>query len=141
VSRALGLDVGERRIGVAISDTEGMMALPLITIHRKETEGAVMEIAELVRKHEADRIVVGLPALMSGDMGEQADRVDQFVEHLKEHIVVPVEMWDERLSTVAAEKMMRDVGANRKSRDANRDMLAATLILQAYLDSKRMYRP
>ena len=139
--RALGLDVGERRVGVAISDPEGLLAVPLTTIHRKDVETAVLEIAELVRKHEVGRIVAGLPTLMSGEMGEQAARVEEFVAHLKEHVSVPIEWWDERLSTVAAEKMMRDTGANRRSRDANRDPLAAALILQAYLDSKRVFEP
>lgn len=133
----LGLDVGGRRIGVALSDPDGRVAVPLTTIYRKDTASAVNEIAGLVRRHDAGCIVVGLPALLSGEMGAEAERVQEFVEALREHIETPVEYWDERLSTVAAEKMMRSSGASREKRDAHRDAVAAALVLQAYLDSKR----
>lgn len=136
--RAIGLDVGERRIGVAVSDPEGLIAVPLTTVQGRDTESAMEAVAKLVRENEVGCVVVGLPTLMSGEMGGQARKVEEFVDRLKQHISVPVEWWDERLSTVAAERMMRDTGAKKKSRDANRDALAATLVLQSYLDSKRM---
>ncbi|MBI2958329.1 MAG: Holliday junction resolvase RuvX [Chloroflexi bacterium] len=136
--RALGLDVGDRRIGVAISDPEGLIAVPLTTVQKRDAEAAALAVADIVRKNEVGSIVVGLPALLSGEIGEQARKVEEFVERLKPHLSVPVEWWDERLSTVAAEKMMRETGATRVRRDANRDALAAALVLQAYLDSKRI---
>lgn len=141
MSRKLGLDVGDRRIGVAISDADGMIAVPIATVHKKDAESAILAIVELAVSHNAEGIVVGFPTLMSGEVGEQAHKVEEFVEHLKQHTLIPVEWWDERLSTVAAEKMMRDTGAKRSSRDANRDSLAAALILQSYLDNKRMLQP
>jgi len=138
LSRTLCLDVGDRRIGVAVSDPEGLLAVPVTTIQTKDIETSVKAIAEMVARYEAGSIVVGMPNLMSGEAGEQALKVEQFVVHLQEHISIPIEWWDERLSTVAAEKMMRDTGAKKSRRDANRDSLAAALVLQAYLDSRRM---
>ncbi len=138
MSRTLCLDVGDRRIGVAVSDPEGLLAVPVTTIQTKDIETSVKAIAEMVARYEAGSIVVGMPNLMSGEAGEQALKVEQFVVHLQEHISIPIEWWDERLSTVAAEKMMRDTGAKKSRRDANRDSLAAALVLQAYLDSRRM---
>lgn len=140
-SVCLGLDVGERRVGVAISDPEGLLAVPLTTVQRRDTESAIDQIVALVREHHAGCIVVGLPMLLSGEVGSEVKKVQEFVQALKERIDTPVECWDERLSTVEAEKLMRGSGARREKRDANRDALAAALILQAYLDHKRISAP
>ncbi|MEW6033793.1 MAG: Holliday junction resolvase RuvX [Chloroflexota bacterium] len=137
-SVCLGLDVGGRRVGVALSDPDGLVAVPLTTVVRRDTESAVEQVATLAREHNAGCIVVGLPALLSGEVGAEAERVQEFAKALERRTGRPVEWWDERLSSVAAEKLMRDMGARREKRDANRDALAAALILQAYLDHKRI---
>lgn len=141
MSRTLGLDVGDRRIGVAMSDAEGLLALPFSVVDGKDREAAVKSILDIATRNEVGMIVVGMPALMSGEHGEQAAKVEEFVVNLKQYISVPVEWWDERLSTVAAEKMMRQSGAKKGQRDANRDALAASLVLQAFLDSRRVRLP
>ncbi|MBI2854873.1 MAG: Holliday junction resolvase RuvX [Chloroflexi bacterium] len=140
-SVCLGLDVGRRRIGVALSDPEGLLAVPLTTVLRSDTESALQEISDLVGRHNVGCIVVGLPSLLSGEAGEEVQKVNEFVAAMQERIQLPVEYWDERLSTVAAEKMLRERGAKRETRDARRDSLAAALILQGYLDSKKVSQP
>lgn len=137
----LGLDVGRRRIGVALSDPEGLLAVPLSTVYRETIKSAVEQISELVKQHNVTCVVVGLPALLSGELGEEAASVEEFTHALRERIPVQYEYWDERMSTVAAEKMLRQSGAKKDKRDTKRDSLAATLILQGYLDSKKETMP
>lgn len=136
--RCLGLDVGRKRIGVALSDSEGMIALPLTTIRRENLDSATTEVARLVQQNDVACVVMGLPALLSGELGEEAHRVQEFAAAAQEKLQVPVEFWDERLSTVAAEKMMLGAGTKKEKREEHRDAMAAALILQAYLDHKRM---
>ena len=146
-SCALGLDVGDRRVGVALSDPDGLIALPLTTIQERDQESAIRAIVGLIETHNVGRVVVGLPRLMGGEEGEQAGKVRDFAQALSMRITQPIDWWDERLSTVAAEKLLGG-GDTRKERDrresnarekrtANRDSLAAALFLQAYLDYKR----
>ena len=137
----LGLDVGRRRIGVALSDPEGLLAVPLSTVYRQTIDSAVAQIADLVKEHNVACIIVGLPALLSGEFGEEVASVQEFAGALFEKVTVPVEYWDERMSTVAAEKMLRQSGAKKETRDARRDSLAAALILQGYLDSQKGMMP
>jgi putative Holliday junction resolvase len=137
----LGLDVGEKRIGVAVSDPQGLIATPMAVIDRVEVTSDVMAILRLVRQYEAERIVVGLPRSMDGSIGPQAQRVQGFAGMLAGHSEVPVEHWDERLSTVAAERMMADAGLKAARRKAKRDAAAAALILQGYLDRGQGPRP
>ena len=136
--RILALDIGERRIGVALSDPEEVLAIPLATIASKSEDADFTAILELVRQHGVERIVVGLPYSMDGSVGRQAEQVQDFVNRLSQRMPVPVVTWDERLSTVAAGKMLRDAEtrkSRRKDRKEKLDATAAAIILQAYLDS------
>jgi putative Holliday junction resolvase len=137
VGRILGLDVGDRWIGVALSDPEGILASPLTRITREGTESTIEAILQLVRQHQVRRIVAGLPYSMRGGLGQQAIKVLDFLHELRQHSEIPVETWDERLSTVAAERRMREAGIVKKRKREKIDAAAAALILQAYLDEVR----
>ena len=128
----LGLDVGDKRIGVSLAN--GLLAIPLTVIDRAR-EGADMEkLLALAREHGVERIVVGLPLSMNGSIGRQAEEVLAFSRSLSEHVDIPVDTWDERLSTVSAEHLLLDSGMKREKRKGKRDAMAAAIILQAYLD-------
>jgi putative Holliday junction resolvase len=135
--RILGLDVGERWIGVALSDPLGILASPLTRLERTDDEAAVKAIADLVRKHEAKAVVAGLPYSLDGNVGPQAVRVRDFLRKLAQSLSVPVQTSDERLSTVTAMQGMIEAGASRESRKGKIDAAAAALILQWYLDRLR----
>lgn len=137
VGRILGLDVGDRWIGVALSDPEGILASPLTRVTRVGTEATIEAILQLVRQYQVRRIVAGLPYSMQGGLGQQAIKVLDFLQELRQHLEIPVETWDERLSTVAAERRMREAGIVRKRKREKIDAAAAALILQAYLDEVR----
>ncbi len=128
----LGLDVGEKRIGVALA--EGLLAIPLTVIDRRVEETDMELIMALVKEYRAERIVVGLPRLMNGNIGTQAEEILSFCGALAEHVDIPVDTWDERLSTVTAERLLIDTGMKRKKRKGKLDAMAAAIILQAYLD-------
>ncbi len=134
--RTLALDVGDRRIGVAISDPTATIASPVTTIQRVSVKKDQQLIAGLVREHEAERVVIGLPRTLRGELGPQAQKVMRFGEQLAEVLSVPVVYWDERHSTVDAERIVRSRGRGRQSRGAL-DHVAAAVILQNYLDSLR----
>ncbi len=134
--RILALDIGERRIGVALSDPGGLLATPLTTIPRRHHTADVDEVLRLVDEHEAGRVVVGLPLELSGRRGTQAGRVSAFVRAMAERTQVPVDTVDERYSTVQAQRQLRESGV-KPSRDRARvDAAAAAIILQSYLDSQ-----
>lgn len=135
--RVLGLDPGEKRIGVALSDPEGIIASPLKVIERTSEDAALSEVLAIAEEHEVGRIVVGLPRSLDGSLGKQARGVQRFVELLGKRAGIPVVAWDERLSTVAAERMMAEAGVKRHKRKERRDSLAAQFILQGYLDRQR----
>jgi len=135
--RILGLDIGEKRIGVALSDPLGIMAGALTVIERTTDEAAIRQIIDLGRENEVERIVVGMPRSLDGSLGKQAQAVQSFVDLLKEHTQLPLVAWDERLSTVAAERTMLEVGVKWDKRKKRRDSLAAAFILQGYLDRER----
>ena len=134
--RILGLDVGDRRIGLAISDPNGQVAVPLRTLHRTAQDGAVDAIAALVAEENVVAIVVGLPLRLDGTAGSQAESVEEFVRQLLPAVNVPVTLWDERLSTVQAEQLLRRDGLPSRKGKAEQDSLAAAIILQGYLDSR-----
>lgn len=135
--RTLGLDVGDRWIGVALSDPLGILATPLTRIERRDDESAVKAIVDLVEKHEARVVVAGLPYTMSGSVGPQAVSVEEFLKKLAQSVSIPVLTSDERLSTVMATQGMIEAGASRESRKGKIDAAAAALILQWYLDRLR----
>lgn len=137
--RCLGLDIGDKRIGVAISDTEEILASPLDTILRDTDEGSINAILELVNRHGVQRIVVGLPYSLDGSIGEQADKVMNFVDKLSRCTEVGIETRDERLSTIAVERLLIDAGAKKNTIKSRRDAAAAAFILQGYLDSLKTF--
>lgn len=131
------MDFGDKRIGVAVSDEMGWSAQAVKTINRRSAVEDVKQIKEIAEEYEADEIIVGLPVNMNGTLGTGVEKVNNFISLLKEHIVVPINTWDERLSTVAAERNLIDAGLSRKKRKDVIDMLAASVILQGYLDYLR----
>lgn len=132
--RVLALDVGDRRIGVALSDPTGTIASPLTTVHRVSERKDHQAIADLVDEYSVERVVVGLPRTLRGELGPQAQKVMRFGERLAEIVKVPVVYWDERHTTSDAERIVR---ARRRGRAAKVgvDEVAAAVILQSYLDS------
>jgi len=139
--RLIGLDVGEVRIGVAVSDPDGILASPREVLARRPEVQAFKAIARLVAEEEAKAIIVGLPRSLSGELHGQAALVQVFVELLRKEVTVPIHYWDERLSTVAAARQMRAAGAKRERRRAMIDSVAAAIILQSYLDARRFQTP
>ena len=178
--RSLGLDVGDKRTGVAISGPEGLLAVPLTVIVSQNEDIAIDKIIKLAEQYHIERIVVGLPRSLSGSLGPQADKVTAFVEKLRNGIAsrspepftsfrvtkgdchsegakrpknlaqgklregaakqsrltsVDIQLWDERFSTVAVEKLMVKAGTKKNKRNEHRDALAAAFILQGFLDS------
>jgi putative Holliday junction resolvase len=133
--RVLGLDVGEKTIGVAISDPLGFTAQGIKTISRKSKKSDIEELKQICVEYGVDTIVVGLPKNMNGTMGPQGEKMMNFSEFIKENINVPIKLWDERLTTVAAHKAMLEADLSRTKRKKIVDKLAATYILQGYLDS------
>jgi putative Holliday junction resolvase len=131
--RILGLDIGSRRIGVAISDELGITAQGLQTITRESTEQGIEEIRRITAEFGVTEIVVGLPLNMNGSKGEGADEVLRLVEILKEELNLPVKTWDERLTTMEAERLLISSDMSRKRRKHINDRIAAQLILQSYL--------
>lgn len=133
--KILGLDYGDRRIGVAVSDAFGWTAQGLEVLERRRDEGEFGRIAELVREHEISEIVVGLPKNMNGTVGPRGEICIDFAERLRGELNLPVHLWDERLTTMAAERTLLEADVSRKKRKQVVDKMAASLILQNYLDA------
>jgi putative Holliday junction resolvase len=133
----MGLDVGERRIGVAITDELGLIASPLAIVERRK--GDLEEIRSLANARGVDRLVVGLPTGLSGREGPQAAAVRAFADELAEAVgeEIAVHFWDERLTTAVAERALRERGPRRGKGKERVDAIAAAVILQGYLDSRR----
>jgi len=131
--RVLALDIGDRRVGVAVSDPMGMLARTLAVIKRNGRD--YQAIADLVQELGVERIVAGFPRNMDGSVGEQARKVESYVAGLREHVGVPIEFWDERLSSVEAERLMIKAGRSARERRERIDAVAAAVILQEYLDA------
>ena len=131
----LGIDFGRARIGLAISDELRFLAHPLETI--PTDKNSVKKIADIIRDRKIDKVVVGVPRHMSGELGESANEALEFAAKLRAQSSCVVETWDERLTTVAAERALREAG--KRTRDTRHvvDQVAAQMILQAYLDRER----
>jgi putative pre-16S rRNA nuclease len=138
MGRILALDVGERRIGVAVCDETGTLARPLTTITRASKREDFECVARLVAEQGAERVLAGYPRSLSGNEGPQAQRVRRYVEALAATLPVPVELWDERYTTVEAEKRLRDVNRRRPRDRGQLDAAAAAIILQSYLETRRL---
>ncbi len=139
--RILGLDVGERRIGMALSDPLGLTAQPLSVLERRAAADDLRAIGSLVERHHVETVVVGLPLTLRGEHGEQAQRASSFAAALRRQISVPVRLVDERLTTVQGARALREAGAPRRARKQVIDRVAAQLILQHFLESERMRHP
>ena len=135
--RIVGIDYGERRIGLAISDPLGMMAHQLEIITVESDDDAIAQLSKIVEEREADRLVVGLPINMNGTEGPQAESARAFAARLEKELGLPVDMQDERLTTARAERAMLDADMTRKRRGKRRDRMAAQFLLQTYLDINR----
>jgi putative Holliday junction resolvase len=133
--RVLGLDLGDARIGVAISDDDRRMAVPLGTVHTG-APADLHAIAKLVEDHAATAVVIGLPLSMTGKRGSAAAKAASFADALRSFVRVPVELHDERLSTVEAERALRRAGIDGRGRRDVVDRSAAAVILQAWLDAR-----
>jgi putative Holliday junction resolvase len=135
--RLLGLDVGDKTIGVALSDESATLASGLHTIRRTGLQKDLRELAGLARDREVETVVVGLPRSLDGSEGPQARKVLAFVEALRRAVQVPIVTWDERFTTVAAENALIEGGVSRGRRKGLVDKVAAVLILQNYLDYRK----
>jgi putative holliday junction resolvase len=136
--RAMGLDVGDKTIGVSISDPLGIIAQGIKTISIGEDNSGLEEIDSLVKQYSITAIVVGLPKNMNGSIGPQGEKVLKFVELLKTIFNREIVLWDERLTTVAATKMLIEGNVRRENRKKVVDKIAASYILQGYLDRKSL---
>ena len=137
--RIMAIDFGEKRIGIAMSDPLGITAQPVTVLQKADTfEGDIEGISGVIKEYqEVSKIVVGMPKTLKGEVGIAGQKVQEFVGVLKKHINIPVVLWDERLTTAAAEKMLISAGLSRKKRKKVIDKTAAAYILQSYLDSKK----
>ncbi|QHE53082.1 Holliday junction resolvase RuvX [Pontibacillus sp. HMF3514] len=136
--KIIGLDVGEKTIGVAISDAFGWTAQGITTLRWEEGnyDDAVQKLTPYIQEHEVSQIVVGLPKNMNGTIGERGEASQTFAKHVGEQFQLEVELWDERLTTMAAERVLLDADMSRKKRKQVIDKMAAVMILQSYLDAK-----
>jgi putative Holliday junction resolvase len=134
--KVLALDVGCKTIGIAVSDATGKIAFGLKTLDRKNTESSINKIRNIVEEKEVDKIVVGLPFNMDASISHQAEDILDFVKKLKKRIKPDIITYDERLTSVQAEKMLIKAGISRKKRRKKIDKIAAQLILQNYLDNE-----
>jgi len=136
----MALDIGEKRIGVAISDPDGLVATPLEVIDAKEALAGGAKLARLVGDFEVERVVVGVPVSLDGTEGPQARRVRETAARLARFLPVSMEFADERFTSVEAKRRMRESGADERQQRGSVDMVAASLLLQAYLDARRPNR-
>jgi len=133
--KILGIDYGQKRIGLALSDPSNMVARSLKVLKRNGTRKLLGEIKAVIDQNKIERIVIGLPKNMNGSLGEKGNEVLAFVKILEKVVKVPIVTWDERLTTVSAEKVLRQAELSRKKRKDILDKLSACIILQNYLDS------
>ncbi len=137
-SRVLGLDVGSKTIGVAVSDPLGITAQGLATIRRQNKRTDLEQLDKVIRKYEVREIVVGYPLRMGGTEGVQAVKMQRFAEELKGRFGLPVHLWDERLSSAEANRLLRQTEMSIKRRGEVVDQMAAVLILQSWMDARGM---
>ena len=138
--RILGLDVGARRIGLAISDPLGLTAQGLTTLHRRNRRFDRSELGKVIRAHRVSEIVVGNPLRMSGEAGAQAEKMSAFAAQIEQEFSLPVYLWDERLTTAEAHRLLDETGIRDARRKAVIDKMAAVLILQSFLDARAATR-
>jgi putative Holliday junction resolvase len=138
--RIMGLDFGDKSIGIAISDESGLIASPRDTLHRSNLEKDIARLTELAQKEDIEEILVGMPLSLDGSEGPQARKVMAFVNALRQHSGLRVLPWDERLTTVAAERALIEGNVSRARRRKIVDQVAAAVMLQSYLDYRSVHR-
>ncbi|MEH7305872.1 Holliday junction resolvase RuvX [Neobacillus drentensis] len=136
--RVLGLDVGTKTVGVALSDEFGWTAQGLTTlkINEEKNKFGFEEIGQLIKEYQVEKVVIGLPKNMNGTIGPRAEASMQYATEVEQRFAVPAILWDERLTTMAAERVLLEADVSRKKRKKVIDKMAAVMILQGYLDSK-----
>lgn len=132
----MGIDFGDRSIGIAISDPMGWTAQGIEVIHQSRKNPPINRLGELIKEYEVSKIVLGLPRRMDGTLGDRAEKSKIFAEELELEFSLPVELWDERFSTVSAERALLEADTRRDKRKKVIDKVAAVIILQNYLDAK-----
>ena len=137
--RIMGLDVGDKTIGISVSDLMGLTAQGVKTIKRIGKKKDIEELKAIIKERQVNKIVSGLPKNMNGTLGPQGEKVIKFCELLEQETGIKIEYWDERLSTVAAERTLIQGNVRRENRKSVIDMVAATIILQGYLDRQRNF--
>lgn len=134
--RVLGLDVGSKTIGLAVSDPLGITAQGLETIRRKNKRTDFEQLEKVIRKYEIGEVVIGYPLRMSGAEGTQAEKMQHFAEELRQRFHLPVHLWDERLTSAQANRLLRETDMSIKRRGEVVDRIAAVLILQSWMDAR-----
>lgn len=134
--RILALDVGEKNIGLAISDELGWTAQGLPSIKVQSRDKSIAAVLDITRQRQVGEIIVGMPVNLDGTTGKKAKEVADFVQDLKKRTQLPIKVWDERLTSMQAERLMLEADLSRKKRKKRIDMLSAQLILQSYLDAE-----
>ncbi|MBA4417266.1 MAG: Holliday junction resolvase RuvX [Syntrophus sp. (in: bacteria)] len=135
--RILGLDVGDKKIGISLSDNTHTLAQTLKVYRRAALQEDLEEFRQIIAEHEVNEIVIGLPKDLSGDMGKRAHSVAYFANKIEHLTGLPVVLWDERFSTNEADRVFEMAGINRRKRKPYIDMMASQLILQGYLDAQK----
>lgn len=133
--RLMGLDYGDKTIGVAVSDALGWTAQGVDTIQRRNCEADLIALRTMIEQYDVAEIVVGLPKNMNGSIGERGELTIQFADELASKLNMPVHLWDERLTTMAAERTLLEADVSRRKRKKVIDKMAATIILQGYMDA------
>ncbi|MDP4133959.1 MAG: Holliday junction resolvase RuvX [Bacillota bacterium] len=134
--RILGIDYGDVRIGIAVSDITGLIAQSVGVISEKDDSNKVKSLEEYINMYKPEKIVLGYPLNMNGTIGERAEKSLKFKEELEKFYNIPVILWDERLSSIAAHRVLEETGVSGKKRKGKVDPIAAAFILQSYLDSR-----
>jgi putative Holliday junction resolvase len=139
--RILCLDIGDKRIGIALSDPLEILASPITIIERRDEETDIKSIVGLITSHNAGKLVVGLPVSLTGKISQQAEKVKAFTAKLAGSISVPLVFWDESLSTIMAQELLKHSGRKRKYKNQQDDAAAAAVILQSYLEKNLPAQP
>jgi putative Holliday junction resolvase len=138
--RILALDVGRKRIGLAVSDELGITAQGIETLQRRRIRDDLAALKSLAETWNVHLLLIGKPLHMSGSESRQSEYTSEFAERLREHLSIPIVFWDERLTSAEAERMLRDAGASLDQKKKSVDRLAAVLLLESYLESQRLAR-
>jgi len=138
IGKIMAFDLGRRRIGVAMTDVGGLMAHSLTTLEVKSAAGALEAVLSIIKDHQPDELLVGLPVNMDGTRGPESDRCRKFADEISRATGLPVSLWDERLTTVMAERSLIEQGLTRKKRKGVVDRVAALILLQDFIQHRRV---